>query len=163
MDYEKKFNKMIEKSVKEEKVAKIARLDYRIWLPKKKKMLLSHQHDIAFMDRMEGTFIAYDDIWDAKWKDGAYYYGNRYLLGVDAFYMPSMGRADKNGKKIFDGDIGKHPAGYIQTITCEMDTWTGDGFFIGYDFGSVTSDQWEILGNIHQHPHLLEEGKNTND
>ena len=74
------------------------------------------------------------------------------------------GLTDKNGKKIFEGDIIKN-------------TWTGDTHTVDWcvdcavwvlpcitderretTFGSYDGDDYEVIGNIHDNPELLKGG-----
>lgn len=161
---EKILNRMMEKAAKEEKAGKMARLYYKIWLPKKKEMLLSHQHDIVFMERMEGTFIGYEDIWDVKWNDPEFYYKNRHLLGVDAFLLWSVSATDLNENKIYDRDIvsfidiwGSRRIGEIifDNDLLRFGIQSKHNPFL-YD---LTNDcrQIKVIGNIYQNPELLKE------
>ena len=83
------------------------------------------------------------------------------------------GLRDKNGKRIFEGDIL-----HIVSYTCDYDFKTSvgakygyksglyvDGYFDGGDFNEIgfAFDYWqnedaeiEIIGNIHDNPELLE-------
>ena len=78
------------------------------------------------------------------------------------------GLTDKNGKKIFDGDICKN------TKTGEIVSVKWHGTMAGYvwskrkennqhlfDFGELfrAYDKYEIIGNIHDNPELLEGGE----
>lgn len=78
------------------------------------------------------------------------------------------GLADKNGRKIFEGDICRN----IKTNEIFSVKWHGtmagyvwskrkeDGHL--YDFGELfrAYDKYEIIGNIHDNPELLEVGEN---
>lgn len=68
------------------------------------------------------------------------------------------GLTDKNGKKIFEGDIVKNEYGYIGLIvmkTCR--------YYIEWQSGNFSNDLYvfadslEVIGNIHDNPELLKE------
>ena len=58
------------------------------------------------------------------------------------------GRTDKNGKKIFEGDIIKAEWGYQGEV--EFDS------FIYAMMESTIDDNVEVIGNIHDNPELLD-------
>ena len=66
------------------------------------------------------------------------------------------GLTDKNGKKIFEGDIVE----YINSSPCKIDYI--DGQFVMMwknfyrNFERVYDDQIEVIGNIYDNPELLE-------
>ena len=73
------------------------------------------------------------------------------------------GVTDRNGKKIFEGDIVK---GYSATGTLDFDKsvvlwselfsqWQVEGSAL---FGSKICATYEVIGNIHDNPELLKEG-----
>ena len=90
--------------------------------------------------------------------------------GNETFVNPETvgqytGLTDKNGKKIFEGDIVKFDSGEIMIIN-----WDKDGaMFIlqpepyeSYEFYCVLQDEIEVIGNIHDNPELLK-GSAEND
>ena len=70
------------------------------------------------------------------------------------------GLKDKNGKKVFEGDIvrktnkGRHPEIFIANIrTC---FYTNEEVYYGPFDHFTESCEYEIIGNIHDNPELLE-------
>ena len=67
------------------------------------------------------------------------------------------GLTDKNGKKIFEGDICKHRSNFSGKYIISVVTYT-DGYFLAMadeNSGFDLSDKLEIIGNIHDNPELL--------
>ena len=70
------------------------------------------------------------------------------------------GLTDKNGKKIFDGDICKHRSNYSGEYVISVVAYT-DGQFLAMadnNSGFNLSDNLEVIGNIHDNPELLKGG-----
>ena len=100
---------------------------------------------------------------DKRWVEGDLLHGysgfgitNRYYAGSSFEVVPETvgqytGLTDKNGKKIFEGDIVKISNDEIFEVKYEDGGFTA-GLFLGdWDYGHV-----EVIGNIYDNPELLE-------
>lgn len=73
-----------------------------------------------------------------------------------------IGRCDKNGKKMFEGDIIKAKMTDKYTIVFNGCSFMGEytspitGITIRID---LLKDDWEVIGNIYDNPELLEENE----
>lgn len=109
-----------------------------------------HPHCWPYLDSECGTF------------DG-------YATPVDPFTVGQFtGLYDRNGKRIFEGDIlrcclgDKIDIGVVQyddRIAAFIVLFT-DGVLTFLDFFTAKVETWyEVIGNIHDNPELLEEGE----
>lgn len=139
---------------------------FRIFDKDKKQMVESAWWDFYFED--EGLLTVTSDL------DVSYYADE---LGEVWELMQSTGLTDKNGKEIFEGDIVniqfvvwdfegetekeyKNAAIYFDTYGSQLSV---PSFYIKDEYGvrllselAFYDENIEIIGNIHEHPHLLE-------
>lgn len=70
------------------------------------------------------------------------------------------GLTDKNGKDIYEGDIVNHDMGnhsVTQIHGCWMFVWKPDHWVNAHWYMKES----EVIGNIHQHPELMDRGNNN--
>lgn len=104
---------------------------------------------------------------NGEWVEGCYVYDNNQNYHIRAFdncyyaVIPETigqytGLTDKNGKKIFEGDILRATPNcdvYIGHVYYEDAQWFGARDYLAY---AVAYSGAEIIGNIHDSPELLE-------
>ena len=93
-------------------------------------------------------------------KNGVNELRTRSLLVRYAKFMQFTGKFDKNGNKIFDGDIlcfmaVKGDKGINFSIKYNIETCSYEGFITSYGW----SETCEVIGNIYENPNLLKENK----
>lgn len=116
---------------------------------------------------VEGNLITSAAYPDRAWISESKTFFDRELQNVGIVEVDARtvceytGLQDKNGKKIFEGDIVK----YIPIDQGEIGVYYyyiafEDGYFRigGTDeyISKIYSDEWEVVGNIHDNPELLE-------
>ena len=120
---------------------------FRAWEKKLKEMIT-----VSTIDFRKGM-INTDSLW-------------RYFHEVEL--MQYTGITDVNGKEIYDGDIlrcfngSQDKVGTVVQVYYD-DTYTGYYPFNRDEVGfNTNSNSIEVIGNIYEHKHLLEEYKNEN-
>ena len=89
------------------------------------------------------------------------------LIHSDDILMQFTGLTDKNGKDIYEGDIvareyqyGTFETGYMKQVEgmwCVYFDFEPESYFaLAQD-----SSKHEVIGNIHQHPELMDRGNNN--
>lgn len=116
----------------------------------------------SLLNAMDGNFII-DDI--KVFNDPTLVVGENYAIHVHSLSVGQFtGLKDKNGVDVYESDIVRH--GFFTLIICFMrDSWVAkyvdsDEYESLYDFINDNNGDIEVLGNIHEHPHLLG-GKNA--
>ena len=122
-------------------------IKFRAWEKELKEMIT-----VSTIDFIKGMINT-----DSTW---------RYFHEVEL--MQYTGLKDKNGVEIYEGDILKCFNGSQDKVgtvvhVCYDDTYTGYYPFNRDEVGfNTNSNSIEVIGNIYEHKHLLEEYKNEN-
>ena len=112
-------------------------------------------------DSYQKKMMSWDEIGEADSKN--YLSLWNVLIGACENIVPMQftGLLDRNGKEIFEGDIVKinHTQNPIIGVVAHGD-YNGGYFLKGvdprYSYHLSSEEIREIIGNIHEHPHLLE-------
>lgn len=108
--------------------------------------------DIKSLGMMEGEITILEE-----WDDDLPYFIED--LGKTWELIQSTGLHDKNGKEIFEGDILKSPYGFIGKVNIVEGAWyVQHSDFTNNHFLYVAQGKSVIIGNIHEHSHLLDNG-----
>jgi len=65
------------------------------------------------------------------------------------------GLPDKSGTPIYEGDIVSYGGKFNHEVKYEELEGNDGQLTIGYDFAAPSTKSIEVIGNVHQHPHLL--------
>lgn len=136
-------------------------IKFRAWFTLTNEMV-KHEHLSMSYDIEEGFTFAFNY---------EFHYADEDVKGTLNFeLMQYTGLKDKNGVEIYEGDVLKVPDLYETpentetTYHNELIIFQDYAFCLGegnplYNDHQYVSDQCEVIGNIHKHPHLLEESK----
>lgn len=121
--------------------------------------------DIKSLGMMEGEITILEE-----WDDDLPYFIED--LGKTWELMQSTRLTDKNGKEIFEGDIVRteHDNFSMDEVPPEYKPYVGFIKYVKTGYSIITKDTYhpclsniritniEVLGNIHEHSHLLDNG-----
>ena len=80
----------------------------------------------------------------------------------DGFLMQFTGLQDKNGVDIYEGDVIKDDEGFNHEVTFNefgidlSGCYDSGDYYMGKIPGTFPWDKFEVIGNIHENPELLE-------
>jgi len=86
-------------------------------------------------------------------------YGQEYSQPTDSILMQYTGLKDKNGVEIYEGDILKDHSEDDIVLTVVVWNNFNCGFYTDYSndpLEAYACEDYEVIGNIHENPELLE-------
>lgn len=123
------------------------RFRFRIWDTEKKELIYDAENAYDYMRPCSGGKIIEADCF------GDVLVNKRYIV------EQCTGLKDKKGRLIYENDVvscGHPDIGYVK--------WKNGGFWVSggnyvIPWNFFTPNKWEVLGNIHENPELLEKKK----
>jgi len=122
-------------------------IKFRAWYKDEEKI-----YEVKGLSFSSGELYAVELWSDEGTLDGKWHEYSVYIRDVEL--MQYTGLKDCKGEEIYEGDIVKDGnwIGQVPAINEMIEMAIGDGMMPDYKHG-------EIIGNIYEHPHLLEQKK----
>jgi len=116
--------------------------EFRAWHKEKKKMI--------FLEKPEDMIEFSTDAWRMiRWDDNS----GTLADNTNSILMQSVGRKDKNGKEIFEGDIVLFHTAKGGEVSFTV-VWNDEG--LNYNIWKPHgTESLKVIGNIYENPELL--------
>ena len=127
-------------------------IKFRAWDKRESRMIIDEQAFIPVKVTNKGVLRLSPRHKEELWE---FIKGDRFEV------MQYTGLKDRNGKEVYEGDIVKCSSGFPHEVYWENEcggTYVGGipAFYLsGILRGYAWSGDEEVIGNIHEHPHLL--------
>lgn len=122
-------------------------LKFRAWDDDREEMIYDlSQCTTILWNNDEAMFVVANDQRNGDWNE----------LAV----MQFTGMRDKNRKDIYEHDLGRYSTGAVFKMVWYRGAWMWERVSGAYSYPIPynTMDDFEVIGNIHEHPHLLSGG-----